>query len=1562
MRHHHKTLAMSLMAALSITAVQGQDAARVLVEQGRYWQARGDNQRAAQVWKKLLRVNPNQPEALGGMAVAEADLKRYEQADSYLAKLRKINPEHPALASAQASISLLKNGGQLRNARELAKSGKTEEAVASYQGTLGSATPKGPVALEYYQTLGGTSQGWDKARSGLEELLREQPNDASVQLALAQHLTYRENTRREGINQLTKLANNPNVGAAAIESWKKALVWTSGRTAYQPLYRDFLRLYPNDVEVRTRLSEVEQQQRSARGSDFAGNDPLRKRTFAALAVLDDGDTEQAEAELLDILKDRPDDADALGGLGIVRLRQENFLQARDLLRRAARGSNSNRWKTALDTANYWALVTEASTARSNGNLDVALQKLQQAMRIDPQGVTAENDLANVNSELGQLDAAETGYRRVLARQPDNPDALRGLVSVLSQNNKPDEALRIVENMNASQQEKMGAMGTLRASQSLGMAKAAAARGDDAAARAALDNALVNDPTSPWVRLELARLYLKMGAKNEARGIMDGLLASNPDMPQALHAHALLAAEIQDWNGALATLDKLPPNKRTRDMAALYKRVWVHVQADAATALGNEGRTKEAASRLMQAEPFAQDDPELQGKLALAYADLGDDNRAIGAIRQLLAKSTKPEANLRLQYAAVLFKTKQNAELAGVLRQIQGMPMTAAQRQGYEELRVGYTLRQVESLREAGELSTAYETLAPILGERPNDPQAVGALARLYAANSNFPQALSLYNQLLEREPTNTPLLLQAATMATSAKEYAYAESALQVALSREPQNPEVLTAIGRLYRAQGKTSKATEFFTAAVASEKQQREAQLAAAGVPAQAKATNPFSNRSEQLPRLPGTPPVDKNLPGALPSVSPIGQLTAIFSNAGRREAAVLTSVPPLPPLGDTTAYRSGYARSDLTPASPGPATPASYIPATYQPAPLTLSRSTEVSSPAPTAPAKVKRKRSQVNRESSTSLTVSTQGPQAQVSTERQTTRTASQVDTRRENRRTSTRAMDTVPAADLAQPLVKQPGAAVTRSGVDVSAREGASVLRPVTGTSPSNSPASGRSQAAPPQGPPSLNNSGVALPDTALGLDRPVNGLVQFTPIDNPPSLGDARITPRAGQAFNLPPTAPSVYAQRAEPYTPLRTEQTAPLRMDRLPQVVSNNRADRPRTALEDLTELQQSRIPTISTGAVVRSREGEPGLGQLTDIQTPVSLRFDTGESKVSVNVTPTSLFSGTPDAATATRFGAGPEQSVNNPTLSPGSQSASGVGLGVVYETDKLKADIGTTPVGFNKTDYVGGLKYRFGVSENTNLTVDVSRRPVTDSLLSFAGVKDARTGDIWGAVSSTGGRFDLSWDNGSFGLYTYGSAHSLTGSNVASNSRMEGGGGLYWKMDTGPNSSFRTGVNLTALGYEKNLRYFTFGQGGYFSPQRFFSVSVPVEWSQRTNKLSYQLKGSLGLQTFSEDASPYFPTNATRQANGAAAVAAGAGTPGITQNGAFYSGQSVSGLGYSLGGAMEYQIHPQLYVGGYLGLDNAKDYKQFMGSMYLRYFMDSYSGLPEVSPRSLKSPYAN
>jgi hypothetical protein len=72
---------------------------------------------------------------------------------------------------------------------------------------------------------------------------------------------------------------------------------------------------------------------------------------------------------------------------------------------------------------------------------------------------------------------------------------------------------------------------------------------------------------------------------------------------------------------------------------------------------------------------------------------------------------------------------------------------------------------------------------------------------------------------------------------------------------------------------------------------------------------------------------------------------------------------------------------------------------------------------------------------------------------------------------------------------------------------------------------------------------------------------------------------------------------------------------------------------------------------------------------------------------------------------------------------------------------EERHLERDIGTTPMGFNVVDVVGGLSYSSDVGP-VGYTVNVHRRPISSSLLSFGGQKDSNshTGTTWGGVRAT------------------------------------------------------------------------------------------------------------------------------------------------------------------------------------------------------------------------------
>jgi hypothetical protein len=184
-------------------------------------------------------------------------------------------------------------------------------------------------------------------------------------------------------------------------------------------------------------------------------------------------------------------------------------------------------------------------------------------------------------------------------------------------------------------------------------------------------------------------------------------------------------------------------------------------------------------------------------------------------------------------------------------------------------------------------------------------------------------------------------------------------------------------------------------------------------------------------------------------------------------------------------------------------------------------------------------------------------------------------------------------------------------------------------------------------------------------------------------------------------------------------------------------------------------------------------------------------------------------------------------------------------------------------------------------------------------------------------------------VSYDDGDVGVYGGGAGWSIEGKSVASNSELEGLVGAYVRPYRRGTNAFKIGINLSYMGYDKNLGSFTFGQGGYFSPQTYLNFSVPMEYSGRTGRFTYLAGGALGVQTFNENSSPFFPLEPGRQA----------ALQGAFGNAVVYPSHNVTGLAFNARGQLEYQLDNGFSIGGLASIDNAQNYTEVIGKVYLR-----------------------
>ncbi|MBV9679808.1 MAG: BCSC C-terminal domain-containing protein [Acidobacteriaceae bacterium] len=361
-------------------------------------------------------------------------------------------------------------------------------------------------------------------------------------------------------------------------------------------------------------------------------------------------------------------------------------------------------------------------------------------------------------------------------------------------------------------------------------------------------------------------------------------------------------------------------------------------------------------------------------------------------------------------------------------------------------------------------------------------------------------------------------------------------------------------------------------------------------------------------------------------------------------------------------------------------------------------------------------------------------------------------------------------------------------------------------------------------------------------------------------------------------------------------------------------------------TSLEDkLASIESRSTPFLKSGTAVQSRSGQAGYDRLLiqqadfEASTVIANQF-----RVSAIAKPTYLQGGTPNGQSTLPFGGSLTGSPSGP------QSAGGLAAEADISSQTLGLRVGTSPQGFLAKNIVAGLRLQPG---NGPITFLLERDSVKDTMLSYSGVRDGESGQIWGGVVANSASVLGHWGDDKSGFYASAGYQLLTGRKVANNHAINGNFGTYWKVVSRKEGSLTVGTNFSAMHYDKNLRYFTLGQGGYFSPQQYYLFNVPFRWTGTYgHRLQYIIGGSLGSQHFQEDASVFFPTDAALQAQAQ------------TKGGGSYPTMTSTGANFSFESRLNYQLAPHWLLGAWVNANNARNYVSSSAGLFVNYTFQS------------------
>ena len=1458
-------LILAFVVAVS-TPCETQGGVDILLAKARSLEARGRMDLAVQNWRKVLLVDPNQTEALVGLARDAKQNGQIGEENSYLDRLRKINPRDPGIAAVENfRVFTPEERNRLDEAGRLAMQHKPDESMKIYRQVLGDQEPPpGKWAQPFYETEAASTGGKEKAISQLRRLCAQNPNQEAYRLWLASLLSYDPKTRIEAFHQFESLKDS-GTAEQARAPWRQAIEWEKTNPEALSSMEAYLKRYPApELQPAVEALRAHQQQSLA--------DASREQGFKALRS---NNLDTATARFTEVLKNSPNDTNAVVGLGYVRLDQKRFGEALSLFDHArALAPQRQDVREGYDSARFWLAIERGASAQQQNQSEAAVLAYQEALTIHPLDTGALLGLANAFVRERKLADAEGKFQQVLNQAPSNADAMAGLGFVRLKQGKFDEAQKLFAKARKLDPARKDADQGYHSAEfwgTMNQAATALAQQRPKDALAAYQQAVELNPHDRDALRGLANASMHAGEYAQAAKTYYRLTAADPGDESSWLGLMQAQAGEQAPQEAIATAERIPSVVKQR----------------------MEGRS------------------DYLSELALVYysaneLDKGDE--AIGRAMQTARSADTIEAlSLRLQIAGKFMDQGKPALAIEIyLQAAQSHPNDASAWEGLTGAytRVGDFSQAIEAVRSMPQ--GAYDTAV-------KDSGFLNSVAVLYSTHGQCAQAEDFLNRslALDLKAGHDPAegtQLQLADIWMRERNYGNARDLYQVIVSRNADSAEAW----RGYLVALHQQRADRTFVAEV-----QR--------IPA------PVRTQLETDPDF-------------------LVLEASTYSSSGRNQGALpllqeararYTAKSKLPPviLDIQTAWTMLAVSADSTGLG-------DLLRTDKKRTDFGARQRDAIEEIFSTWNVRRAQRAFETDPQTAFRILIAAGG---EYPADRNIRATLASLYLRQHDKQKAldifqTWGMTGAQAGDFRMAA----GAALSAHKVDLADQ----FLRRGLDRFP-NDPElihmSARQDIARgnyDEGERELKSALLALhePDTSKSQIKAV-GLPNVQENAEALSLGaenSVAARDRSIQSANAPQSAPpcrseaEITAAKEPLIRPIslvffvsHAQDSGEQAADGQQSQQSQHSANQPQDQKQQQEEQMQDEVeavdnrntPVFSLGGIGSGRAGDPGIDQLIISDTLLGAAYTaSNQVRLGVEAHGVYAYSGTPGGSSSLMFGTLPANALF------GEQSQIGYSGIAELSTNTLGLSVGTSPQGFHVHNLIGGLRLR---PLNGWFTLEGVRDSVKDSLLSYAGAVDPGSGVRWGGVvaNTVTGKFnsvpstDIRYKR--IGEYASGSYSFLQGVHVPDNWNAAGNAGLYWQMVPG----LTLGVNVNGMHYGKDLKFFSFGQGGYFSPQQFYLASIPISWYARHPRFEYEVKFSGGVQHLHEDASPFYPVLRA--------------SPSVIQ-GAYASNDSTA-ASYDADVRLGYRVAPHVYFDTFATANNSRNYYTQSLGFNLRFMVD-------------------
>jgi hypothetical protein len=449
-----------------------------------------------------------------------------------------------------------------------------------------------------------------------------------------------------------------------------------------------------------------------------------------------------------------------------------------------------------------------------------------------------------------------------------------------------------------------------------------------------------------------------------------------------------------------------------------------------------------------------------------------------------------------------------------------------------------------------------------------------------------------------------------------------------------------------------------------------------------------------------------------------------------------------------------------------------------------------------------------------------------------------------------------------------------------------------------------------------------------------------------------PSPAIAQGFPGVGPEYPLPP--PPTDADLRARSLPALGESNSPM----LPTAQTQQQQ-----AEDELASLEGSYSGWLGVTGIGRYRSGTLGLDRLYDLESPAEASAVFGrEVRLTAVAEPVFLNSGALNPAGF--LGADVPYlgtMAANAAGQPAQQFANSIGGELQLTSKHIGMAVGYTPYEFPVRNMTGRFLWN-GFGNHVSLFGD--REPVKDTQLSYAGLHDPGStmplaqSSVWGGVIASTGGLRLQFGSTAASFFVSGEGGVLTGQHVLDNYRFKGAIGAGFRVKSWANAGeLRLDPALSGMHYQHDEVGLSYGQGGYFSPDMYFLGSVPISFNGHYKaNFHYTIAGSLGVQTFRQNAAPFFPLDPALQASlvaskGAACTSTLAATYACGEYPLVVSTQ----FNYSFNSEASYRFSDHWYGGGFVSANNSSNFDTVSAGFFFRFVFRAQHS-PEGYPAGL------